>query len=449
MMRVKRNKLIVVVIGFLVLLEVTSIFLMWKSSMNKPTILDNVKLQNIKNDGNLAIMIEQEDGSYKETSGNSWPEDMMFNEEKSGCVDNNGQIIENALVYEDGIATVETGVTSNCYLYFDLKKDDVTIAISTDGVSGTMPSSGKYTNSASCSSGNITWSDKYQRIEIDNLLETGNKCNLSFTKDTSSKTLLRNEVESKATTINAYGHRYSGTNPDNYIWFNNEMWRIIGSIPTCLSSGCTSQETLVKIIRNQSIGGIAYDLNGVGAWGRNTLYTLLNTYYYGAQDGTESDYCYTSTASKPSCDYSEIGIKATDYYGKMVKNIYWKTGFSGNAGVASAAYGKEIGDRTISGYVGLMNASDYGYAADSSYHSYALNKYNNSAITLSNWLYVQSLVWLGTPGNSSNAGFITDSGYIDFQNGAGYVVRPVVYLDSSVYIINGTGTESDPYIIGM
>ena len=32
-------------------------------------------------------------------------------------------------------------------------------------------------------------------------------------------------------TIDA-GYRYQGENPNNYVWFNNEMWRIIGSIPT-------------------------------------------------------------------------------------------------------------------------------------------------------------------------------------------------------------------------
>jgi hypothetical protein len=31
----------------------------------------------------------------------------------------------------------------------------------------------------------------------------------------------------------------------------------------------------------------------------------------------------------------------------------------------------------------------------------------------------------------------------------GYGVRPVLYLDSTTYVIEGTGTNADPYIIGM
>ena len=31
----------------------------------------------------------------------------------------------------------------------------------------------------------------------------------------------------------------------------------------------------------------------------------------------------------------------------------------------------------------------------------------------------------------------------------GNVARPVLYLDPSVYVVDGSGTMSDPYIIGM
>ena len=138
--------------SLLVLVEFLSLFLVYKSWNNKPVKLDNVILQNFTKNKGLAILIEQEDGTYKESTNNSWPEDMMFNEEKSGCLDSNGKAIENSLTYENGIATIKSNSTSYCYLYFDMIKDDVTIAISTDGVEGTTPSSGAYINSATCSS---------------------------------------------------------------------------------------------------------------------------------------------------------------------------------------------------------------------------------------------------------------------------------------------------------
>ena len=65
--------------------------------------------------------------------------------------------------------------------------------------------------------------------------------------------------------------RYVGKNPDNYISFNGELWRIIGVMPNmtyCTGSygnadecNTTSNGSLVKIIRNQSIrsGNIHWD----------------------------------------------------------------------------------------------------------------------------------------------------------------------------------------------
>jgi len=451
-MIVVNKKIKVIVITLLILLEVASTYLMYRSFNNKNVVLDNVKLKGKNKNNGLAIMIEQEDGTYKESSSNAWPEEMMYNEEKSGCIDSSGKKIENSLTYEGGIATVNTNTTSYCYLYFDLIKDDVTIAVSTDGESGVMPSNGTYTNSATCSSGNITWSDKYQRIEIDNLTKP-TKCNLAFTKDTSTKTLLRTEVESKATT-NANGYRYSGKTPNNWIWFNGERWRIIGSIPVCLEASCgTNTTNLVKIIRNQSMGALSYDAKAsgyTGAWGSNTLYYLLNNYYYGAKNGTETDYCYADkNVSKTNCDYINIGINPNGYYGKMIKNVYWNNGTCDAYITPSSAYDSEKTSQTIPGNIGLMSASDYGYAANNSYYSTKLASY--SSATSTNWLHSQGFEFTNIKYSSNTALWIDDAGDIQRTNGSyrGYSIRPVVYLDSSVYIISGDGTQSNPYIIGM
>jgi len=446
----------VIVITLLILLEVASTYLMYRSFNNKKVVLDNVKLKGAttKKSG-LAIMIEQEDGTYKESTSSTWPEDMMYNDEKSGCIDDKGNAIDGALTYEGGVANIRTKSSSYCFLYFDLIKDDVTIAISTDGESGVMPSSGKYTNSATCSSGSIAWSDKYQRIEIGDLTKQS-MCNLTFIKDTSSKTLLKTEVENKATT-NTNGYRYSGTNPNNYLWFNNEMWRIIGSVPVCLTSSCgTNTTNLVKIIRNQTIGSLVYDVSTY-AWGSNTLYKILNNYYYGAQNGTGTDYCYGSAnTSAKNCDYRVTGISKNGYYGKMVKNVYWYTNVVSSISNLTAAqfYTNEIKTSNIQGYVGLMSASDYGYAANNSYHNTIVSAYNSADITASNWLYVgQSYFFINKQSTSTSTSTIIailgQGGVSGSVSNVGNSIRPVVYLDSSVYIISGDGTESNPYIIGI
>ena len=466
-MIVVNKKIKVIIITLLIVLEVASTYLMYRSFNNKNVVLDNVKLKGAttKKSG-LAIMIEQEDGTYKESTSSTWPEDMMYNDEKSGCIDDKGNAIDGALTYEGGVANIRTKSSSYCFLYFDLIKDDVTISLSTDGESGVMPSSGAYTNSATCSSGNITWSDKYQRIEIGNLTKP-TKCNLTFTKDTSSKILLKTEVENKATT-NANGYRYSGKAPNNWVWFNNEKWRIIGSIPTCTSSGCATKENLVKIIRSESIGAYVYDASSItlssviGAWGSNTLYGLLNTYYYAndatAMNGQNHAGCYTVYTSykpRPNCDYTEIGILSSSYYGRMVKQVYWNTGASNSNVTAGTAYTNETAKQTVLGHVGLMSASDWGYAASSSYHSITMGTYTSSSnnATSTSWIFNNGYEWTSIQGSGYTyiPLFVSSYGYLYnyFDSPSGYSVRPVVYLDSSVYIVSGEGTEANPYQIGM
>jgi len=292
---------------------------------------------------------------------------------------------------------------------------------------------------------------------------TGNvKCNISFT---TNPTTLKSKVETvnASQNYNSHGYRYSGKTPSNWVWFNGEKWRIIGSIPTCTSSGCATSENLVNIIRSESIGAYAYDASSTsssslkGAWGSNTLYSLLNTYYY-ATDATKMNGqthagCYSLYGStvkpKPNCDYSEIGILSSSYYGKMVKKVYWNTGASSSV-KPSEAYATEIGTQTVSGYVGLMTASDWGYAASSSFHSITMNSYTSATET--SWIFNNGYEWTSIQNSSRTyyALLVTYQGGMSNSSASnGYAVRPVVYLDSSVYIISGDGTEGNPYQIGM
>jgi len=79
--------------------------------------------EEITNYKNIAILIEQNEGIYKESDLKKWPTDMIFNEELSGCIDKNGNKIENSIIYENGRAQVRTAETTYCYLYFDIGID--------------------------------------------------------------------------------------------------------------------------------------------------------------------------------------------------------------------------------------------------------------------------------------------------------------------------------------
>ena len=177
---------------------------------------------------------------------------------------------------------------------------------------------------------------------------------------------------------------------------------------------------------------------------------MLNEYYYGALDGTETDYCYgNQNIAKAKCDYTTIGIKPDSHYGKMVKNVYWRTQPINYSAMPSEIYTRES-SRSALGYIGLMSASDFGYSARSSYHNTYMDGYQTSAA--SNWLSGQGYEWTNVQGvdYAVYAIFIADTGALTENNAHyGYAVRPVVYLDTSVYIISGDGTINNPYQIGM
>ena len=242
------------------------------------------------------------------------------------------------------------------------------------------------------------------------------------------------------------------------------MWRIIGVFDE--TSHGQSGLNLTKIIRNESIGGYAWEKSQVNIWPTSSLYNLLNTYYYNATNGQDSGYCYQySTSITGHCDYTNTGIQ--NNYRPMIKNVTWYLGgYSSNSATTESFFGYERSTsddnyytnntsyKTTTGYIGLMYASDYGYSVLSSSCARTTNlgSYSSSSCGGSSWLKKEPKECTITHNaSSSNFVFKVDTtGYLDnYYVYDGSATRPVLYLDSSVYIIKGTGTESDPYIIAM
>lgn len=67
---------------------------------------------------------------------------------------------------------------------------------------------------------------------------------------------------------------YKGRHPDNYISFNNELWRILSF----------ESDGSIKIIKNESIGDMAFDDNGFNEWDKSSLSLFLNNEYYDSID---------------------------------------------------------------------------------------------------------------------------------------------------------------------
>ena len=344
------------------------------------------------------------------------------------------------------------------------KQDGVTYALTLDGKStNSFPSKGLYKASVTCENATGKWLYDEWKLAIENI--TGNvTCDIDFT--TISKTYLNSYVTSLAGTtqgtgqvVNENGYRYEGKNPNNYVWFNNELWRIIGVFDS--ASHGVSGKNLVKIIRADTMDGLVWNKEDPNDWTTASLNLLLNVAYYNAQDGTNSGYCYGDSFSMTmNCDYTQKGIQAG--YRSMIANVTWYLGgYSSNAATAEAFYGYERGTTVYSGrptsttgYVGLMYPSDYGYSVLSSNcaRTTKLNSYGKSSCAGQSWIYGKGYEFTISPysSNGSSVFNILLNGIVSSDDVRyGSVHRPVLYLDSSVYVIDGDGSMANPYIIGM
>jgi hypothetical protein len=260
---------------------------------------------------------------------------------------------------------------------------------------------------------------------------------------------------------NSHEYRYEGKNPNNYVMFNNELWRIIGVFDS--NSHGVSSTNLVKIIRANKIGGLTWHKSNTNNWVNSSLKALLNGAYYNATIDTTNCYQYSTTITT-TCDYTVKGIQSG--YRNMIQSVTWYLGGAGKSGYttykpaniysyernSSAKYSSNSASTT--GYIGLMYESDYlyGVLSSSCARTTTHSSYNTTACSGSNWLYGQGTEWTITPysNSSSNVWYVDPNGNVYNYNAYyGHSTRPVLYLKSSVYKISGTGTISDPYIIGM
>ena len=219
--------------------------------------------------------------------------------------------------------------------------------------------------------------------------------------------------------------RYYGKNPNNYVSFNNELWRIIGVI-----------DGKIKIIRNENIGEMVWDEH-YNNWNKSDLKSYLNGVYYNSIDGT----------------YRNMISEETYYLGGIPEYVV------GIGYTASEIYEIERSNNVYSGnpastqqYIGIMYPSDYGYAAGNSCLSTQLRNYDLMECIDNDWLFSQKYEWLLTPSayNDYNVMRLGNDGIISPEISAGNanVIRPTLYLSQDIKITDGNGSQSNPYQLG-
>ena len=419
-------------------------------------VYEEVDNRNIINNKLISLMIEETRGSgvYKVSKDNKWPsKKYIFNETLSNC--KNGSTLtwnEN-----DNSVTVNVNKTDMCDVYFDVEPADITIKPLN------LPTTYGKIGSINCNNSDATYNQQYNRIEVSNINTKYENCTLNYT-DSTSKVNLANYIISLAGTtqgtgkvVNEKGYRYEGKNPNNYIWFNNEYWRIIGVFDS--ASHGVNEQNLVKIIRADVLGVLAWDKSDRSDWTEASLNQLLNGAYYYAQDGTSSGYCYAyRKKTMANCNYTKRGIQSG--YRGMIANVIWFLGGFNSANYMRAEnfYSNERGTSvyrgnsiTTTGYIGLMYVSDYGYSVLSS--SCARTTYFSNYYTATcagqSWIYGMEGELTITHRTDAQSVVIVNGRYATTSPDSGFVVRPVLYLNTSVYKIDGDGSLSSPYIIGM
>lgn len=243
--------------------------------------------------------------------------------------------------------------------------------------------------------------------------------------------------------------RYIGANPNNYVLFNGELWRIIGVFSE--DTHGVSGQKLIKIIRSESLGSIAWDSGNENDWSTASLQTTLNGDYLNG-----------------SGSYASTGI-TSDTARNMIETVTWKLGGSSTYDdlTSSMFYERERGTTvysgrptTWSGKVALMYPSDYGYATsggsttnrDACLAKELYNWDSSSDCYNNDWLYDSSTTqWTLTPHSSLSyrVFLVYNTGYVNSDRYArrSYGVRPSVYLTSNVKILGGDGTSNSPYTL--
>ena len=259
--------------------------------------------------------------------------------------------------------------------------------------------------------------------------------------------------------------RYYGSDPNNYVRFNNELWRIIGVFGDN-----------VKLIRSEKLGDLSWDSSeksvnyglGVNEWSQSDLQVYLNTMYYGGTTVTCFGDWNNTTTTCPTGTIDETSKSLIDYH-------IWNTGaiestkrtdtlafYSAERGTKGkiCSSGNNCNDTVTrktewTGYIGLPYVTDWAYASSESVCETNMQTKDDSNVYIcknNNWMQRNTLAWYLSPGASglfaNSAWYVGGGGYADHGNAAtSDAVVPSIYLKSNVLIESGTGTSSDPYIL--
>ena len=258
--------------------------------------------------------------------------------------------------------------------------------------------------------------------------------------------------------------RYIGKNPNNYILFNKELWRIVG-VMNNVTDYNGNKTSLLKIVRSEPIDMIPVcNISNNCIWQESILMDALENYYYNRKE-------YNSISDDTNITYyydfmpNGIDIEYRDY----IEKIKWNIGAVEIIKTPKENYEYEhntdqLNDNIWYGKVGLISASDYGFAQfpeNEEKHNNCLKSSMfdwDSTCSTNNYLYSDNTWVLSRRNTLTGMGIY--NGLLNMVNNSlgngpywtafqheGRNVFPSVYLKSNTIITSGEGTKDEPYRI--
>ena len=185
----------------------------------------------------------------------------------------------------------------------------------------------------------------------------------------------------------------TGSNPNNYVWYSGKLWRVVSIDPS---------DNSVKLVTQWNISTISYNTSGNSTFEGSYMEDWLN-------DTTVDGFLGNLR------DYENFIVTESEWYDQETDGTVRPTG------------------EPVIDAVGLLNY----------YEVTAGNGGNNITSYLNNELYW----WTLTPYSLSSVYNIAPNGSMNNNSPSGnsHGVRPSINLKTSVHIIDGDGSEENPY----
>ncbi len=410
------RKFIVIVVAALVVLCGVGFYVYKINDVN-----ETYENNEIKNNSNmLSMMLETSAGSgeYQETTASAWPtEGYVFNENLSKCEQGSSLSWDSA----KNTVVMMGNNSDKCYVYFDKAPDTVKLSDYIKSLCTTQGANNLYLH--------------------DSTLENGagdNSYRYAGSSDTTNNFV-------------CFGYdSQDGSCPTDY------LYRIIGVF-----------DNEVKLIKydyaNVNLLGTDGDYS-IGTYSKSSYstykgeLTTINRYYwnYKATNSLVNSWS-TSLLNKTNLNTNYLNNIGTNWSNKIATHT-WKVG--GNtykniySAIVSNTYKNEIispaEETTYDAKIGLMYASDFGFAVEPSAWTTTLFNYDSISITNKSWMYMGLYEWpiVRRSDNSGGAFYVHNDGHVGSADVNLYhAVRPVLYLESETAYAGGSGTASSPILI--